>query len=221
MGSQLVLTNSPFGRHAGPQRLLCNRSFPSSGNPSKRFWTGTATQCTTMRLFHTMERAARLNQSRFLFDLLVLCAVAALMLGGLIVRTRLPMTPLADGDTWGYLHPALSWLSGLGFQQTYGRDWLYPALLAGILKISGDFHAITYAQRFLGLAGILIFWAALRLWLRLLPMPGPIARRICFAVALLLLALYALSPQHALLLNTIRPERMIAFFPIAYLYYLV
>src|SRR5258708_38597836 len=52
-------------------------------------------------------------------------------------------------------------------------------------------------------------------------MAGPIARRICFAVALLLLALYALSPQQALLENTIRPEGMLAFFEMAYLYCLV
>jgi hypothetical protein len=170
-----------------------------------------------MRLFHTMERAARLNQSGFLFDLLLLCAVVALMLGGLIVRTRLPITPLADGDTWGYLHPALSWLSGLGFQQTYGRDWLYPALLAGILKISGDFCAITYVQRFLGLAGIFIFWLAWRSWLRLLPPHKLRWRWICSFLALSLLALYALSSQQALLENTIRPEGMLAFFEMGYL----
>ncbi len=169
---------------------------------------------------YTMVRGERLNQL-FPSGLLPVCAVIGVMIGGLIVRLWLPILPLSDGDTWGYLRPALHWLSGLGFQQTYGRDWLYPALLAGILKISGDFHAITYAQRFLGLAGILIFWAAWRSWLRLLPMPGPIARRICFAVALLLLALYALSPQQALLENTIRPEGMLAFFEMAYLYCLV
>src|SRR3979411_1407585 len=174
-----------------------------------------------MRLFDTMQRAARFNQSGFLFDLFVLCAAVAVILGGLVVRARLPITPLADADTWGYLRPALHWLSGLGFQQTYGRDWLYPALLAGILKIGGDFHAITYVQRFLGLAGILIFWAAWRSWLGLLPVQGPIGHRIRFVVALLLLALYALSPQQALLENTIRPEGMLAFFEMAYLYCLV
>jgi hypothetical protein len=74
----------------------------------------------------------------------LIVAIAA-VIGGLIVRTGFPNIPFADGDTWGYLHPALSWLSGLGFHQTYGRDWLYPALLAGILKIGGDFSAITFA----------------------------------------------------------------------------
>src|SRR5258707_5920884 len=164
-----------------------------------------------MCLFHTMQRVARFSQFGFLFDLLAVCVVIGIAIGGLLVRARLPVVPFADGDTWGYLRPALHWLSGLGFQQTYGRDWLYPALLAGILKVSGDLYAITYVQRFLGLAGILIFWAAWRSWLRLLPVQGPIVHRIRFVVALLLLALYALSPQQALLENTIRPEGMLAF----------
>jgi hypothetical protein len=174
-----------------------------------------------MRLFDTMQRATRFNQSGFLFDLFVLSAAVAVILGGLIVRARLPIAPLADADTWGYLRPALSWLSGLGFQQTYGRDWLYPALLAGILKISGDFCAITYVQRFLGLVGILVFWLAWRSWLRLLPPHKSQWRWICFFFAVLLLALYGLSSQQALLENSIRPEGMLAFFEMGYLYCLI
>jgi hypothetical protein len=174
-----------------------------------------------MRLFDTMQRAARFNQSGFLFDLFVLCAAVAVILGGLIVRARLPLAPLADADTWGYLRPALSWLSGLGFQQTYGRDWLYPALLAGILKMGGDFCAITYVQRFLGLAGIFLFWLAWRSWLRLLPPHKSQWRWICFFVAISLLALYGLSSQQALLENSIRPEGMLAFFEMGYLYCLI
>jgi hypothetical protein len=174
-----------------------------------------------MRLFDTMQRAARFNQSGFLFDLFVLCAAVAVILGGLMVRAQLPIAPLADADTWGYLRPALSWLSGLGFQQTYGRDWLYPALLAGILKISGDFCAITYVQRFLGLAGIFLFWLAWRSWLRLLPPHKMLWRWICSFVAVSLLALYGLSSQQALLEKSIRPEGMLAFFEMGYLYCLI
>jgi hypothetical protein len=174
-----------------------------------------------MRLSHIMERVARLKQFEFLFDLFVLCAAVAVIFGGLIVRARLPVAPLADADTWGYLRPALSWLSGLGFQQTYGRDWLYPALLAGILKISGDFCAITYVQRSLGLAGIFVFWLAWRSWARLLPPHKPRWRWICSFIALSVLALYGLSSQQALLENTIRPEGMLAFFEMGYLYCLI
>jgi len=174
-----------------------------------------------MRLFDIMARAPRLKQSDVLFDLLVSCAVVAIVLGGLIVRARLPVIPLADGDTWGYLHPALSWLSGYGFQQTYGRDWFYPALVAGTLKASGDFCAITYVQRFLGLAGIAIFWLAWRSWFRLLPPYRRQWRWICCFLALLLLAVYALSSQQALLESTIRPEGILAFVEMSYLYCLI
>jgi hypothetical protein len=170
-----------------------------------------------MLLFDTMARTARSNPS----DLLVLCAAVAILLGGLIVRARLPIIPLSDADTWGYLRPALHWLSGLGFEQTYGRDWLYPALLAGILKISGDFHAIIYVQRFLGVVGLFFFWLTWRSWLRLFPIQKPIGGRICYVVVLMLFAMYALSSQQALLESTIRPEGVLACFEMAYLYCLV
>ena len=169
----------------------------------------------------TKEIKATTIGEAFPSNLLALILAIAAVIGGLIVRMGFPDIPLADGDTWGYLHPALSWLSGLGFHQTCGRDWLYPALLAGILKIGGDFCAITFVQRFLGVAGIFIFWLTWRSWLRLLPAQKPLLEWVCFVPALALLALYALSTRQALLENTIRPEGMLAFFAMAYLYCLV
>jgi hypothetical protein len=169
----------------------------------------------------TKEIKAPIISEGFQRNLFALIIVIAAVTGGLIVRVGFPDVPLADGDTWGYLHPALSWLSGLGFHQTCGRDWLYPALLAGILNIGGDFCAITFVQRFLGVAGIFIFWLAWRSWLGLLPAQRPLLRWVCFVPALALLALYALSTQQALLENTIRPEGVLAFFEMAYLYCLV
>jgi len=174
-----------------------------------------------MPLFHVMERSTRCHQFGLPLDLLLTCVAVLLMIGGVIVRTRIPITPLADGDTWGYLRPALSWLSGFGFPQTYGRDWLYPALLAGILKVSGDFSAITYVQRFLAIGGIVFAWLTWRSWFGLLPKSTPICRWLCSILALSMLALYVLSSQQALLENTIRPEGMLAFFEMAYLYSLV
>src|ERR1700745_468718 len=110
------------------------------------------------------------NQFVLGFELVSFCAIFGIAIAGLLIRARVPVVPLADGDTWGYLRPALCWLSGLGFEQTYGRDWLYPALLAGILKISGNFCAITYVQRFLGLAGIFLFLLG---WGSCLGLPTP------------------------------------------------
>jgi len=174
-----------------------------------------------MWLFQTMHRTARLSQFGFLFDLVAVCIVIGIATAGLLLRARLPVGPLADGDTWGYLRPALNWLSGLGFEQTYGRDWLYAALLAGILKVSGAFCAITYVQRFLGLASILFYWLAWRSWLRLLPLQKPAWRWACLIVTLLLLALYALNADQALLENSIRPEGVLAFFELLCLYCLI
>ena len=168
-----------------------------------------------------MHRTARLSQFGFLFELVAVCIVIGIATAGLLLRARLPVGPLADGDTWGYLRPALNWLSGLGFEQTYGRDWLYPALLARILKVSGAFCAITYVQRFLGLASILFYWLAWRSWLRLLPLQKPAWRWACLIVTLLLLALYALNADQALLENSIRPEGVLAFFELLCLYCLI
>lgn len=145
----------------------------------------------------------------------------ALVAGGLVVRTHFPSVPIADGDTWGYLRPALCWLSGLGFQQTYGRDWLYPALLAGILRVTGHFSGIVYVQQSLGLASILIFWSTWRSWMQLLPRLQPAVRSVCSIITILLVALCALGPQQALLQNTIRPEGMVAFFEMVFCYCLV
>ena len=140
----------------------------------------------------------------------------ALIAGGFIARAHLPTIPLADGDTWGYLNPALSWLGGSGFKETNERDWLYPALLAAILRMSGQFNAIVYVQRFLGLSGAFLFWLSWRSWLRLLAVPSFGFRVVSSIVALSLLSLYALSPQQALFENSIRPEGMLAFFEMIY-----
>jgi hypothetical protein len=168
-----------------------------------------------------MQSGLRLNQSALLWELFAFCGIIGIVIGGLITRSRFPIVPIADGDTWGYLYPELSWLSGLGFQQTYGRDWLYPALLAGILNAAGDFCAVTYVQRFLGLASIFVLWLTFRLWLRLLPPQKPLLFFACCVITQGLLALYALSSQQALFENTIRPEGMLAFFEISCLCCLV
>ncbi|MBV8588042.1 MAG: hypothetical protein JO308_17270 [Verrucomicrobia bacterium] len=163
---------------------------------------------------HAKERVS-------LLDLLALCIVFGLSIGALAVRDAFPIVPFADGDTWGFLYPALNWLSGLGFQQTSGRDWFYPAILAGIVNISSDFRWITVVQRVLGSLGVFLFWLTYRRWFDLLPAKKPILRAVCFTSSLGLLALYALSPQQALLENSIRPEGILAFFEMSFLYCLV
>src|SRR5438552_18153461 len=67
-------------------------------------------------------------------------------------RFALPLTPIADPDTWGYLSPALRKLTGAEFGHTQGRNFLYPGFLYLVLRSFGDFRAIAIVQHLLGLA---------------------------------------------------------------------
>src|SRR6516225_3905175 len=71
-----------------------------------------------------------------------LLILAVVMFFGWKARMVWPAVPLADPDTWGYINPSLSWLSGFGFVQAGGRDWLYPALVALFLKTTGSFAGV-------------------------------------------------------------------------------
>ncbi|MEO6846344.1 MAG: hypothetical protein ABI254_03740, partial [Chthoniobacterales bacterium] len=93
--------------------------------------------------------------------------VLLLIAYGWIIRQSVPSVPLADPDSWGYLSPALSWLGGAGFIQTDGRGFLYPAILAAILKCGAGFSAITLCQQSLGLLGALVIWMIFTRWLSL------------------------------------------------------
>src|SRR6476659_3266671 len=80
-------------------------------------------------------------------------------------RFTLPLTPIADPDFWGYLSPALRKLTGSEFGHTHGRNFLYPGFLYLLLRVSGDFRAITITQHLLGLVTGGIFLLS---WRRLL-----------------------------------------------------
>jgi hypothetical protein len=83
-------------------------------------------------------------------------------------RFALPLDPIADPDTWGYLSPALRKLTGAEFGHTNGRNFIYPGFLYLLLRVFGDFRAITVAQHFFGLlaGGILLLtWRRARVFL--------------------------------------------------------
>jgi hypothetical protein len=87
--------------------------------------------------------------------------VAALFVWATWQRFALPLDPIADPDTWGYLAPALRKLVGAEFGHTYGRNFVYPAFIFSLLRAFGDFRAIVITQHLLGLlAGgmLLITW---------------------------------------------------------------
>jgi hypothetical protein len=94
-------------------------------------------------------------------------AVAALFVWAAWQRFALPLDPIADPDTWGYLAPALRKLTGTEFGHTYGRNFVYPAFLFSLLGVFRDFRAIVIAQHLLGLlAGgiLLITWRRARVF---------------------------------------------------------
>jgi hypothetical protein len=80
-------------------------------------------------------------------------------------RFSLPLDPIADPDTWGYLAPALRKLVGAEFGHTYGRNFVYPGFVFSLLRVFGDFRAVVIVQHLLGLlAGgmLLITWRRAR-----------------------------------------------------------
>jgi hypothetical protein len=80
-------------------------------------------------------------------------------------RFKLPLDPIADPDTWGYLSPALRKLTGAEFGHSQGRNFLYPGFLYLVLRCFGDFRAITIVQHLLGLAAggfFLVTWRRIR-----------------------------------------------------------
>ena len=98
----------------------------------------------------------RIQISQFLYWM----AVAGLFAIAVWQRFSLPLDPIADPDTWGYLAPALQKLTGLEFVHQ-GRNFIYPGFLFLVLRLFGDFRAISVVQHILGLAAgglLLMTW---------------------------------------------------------------
>jgi len=85
------------------------------------------------------------------------------------LRALAPGIPISDPDTWGYLNPGLSKISGDGFQQTHGRGIAYPLFLFGVLTSTKSFFAIPLFQHFIGILSGLFWWAVWREWRQWLP----------------------------------------------------
>lgn len=87
-------------------------------------------------------------------------------------RFSLPLDPIADPDIWGYLSPALLKLNGAEFVHLEGRNFVYPAFLLMVLRIFGDFRAITIVQHLLGMAAGAIAIVTWRRTAAFLPKPS-------------------------------------------------
>src|ERR1700678_2082582 len=142
------------------------------------------------------------NAVLILAQLLVLLAV---LVCAWRERSMMPLVPTSDPDTGGYLDPALCWLSGLGFQQSCGRDWLYPALVTLFLKTTGSFAGIVLWQKLLAISSGVLMAVAWRCWVSTLTLH----RWLRFLVSLtgtLPIFIQLTNPQNILFEIAIRPE---------------
>ena len=131
---------------------------------------------------------------------------------GIAQRNNLPSVPLLTPDSWGYLNPALSWIGGHGFQQTYGREWLYPAILATTLKLGGDFSWIVRLQQFLSVIAALLLWFGVRLWLSIFPQRSAICHGAGVLLGAIAAFVYVLGTTQIRNELTIGPEGLLSFF---------
>ena len=147
-------------------------------------------------------------------------AVAVIFAWAAWLRFRLPLDPIADPDTWGYLSPALRKLVGAGFGHTNGRNFIYPGFLFLLLRGFGDFRAITVTQHLLGLlAGsvLLLTWRRIRDFIPGAHLPRPIY--CCLGV--LAAAIYMFSREPLCFEMDIRPEGICGFLVSINLYFVI
>jgi hypothetical protein len=134
------------------------------------------------------------------------------------LRTIIPSIPISDPDTWGYLYPALSELSGLGFQQTHGRGILYPLFLLVVLKFTSSFSSIVIAQHVVGILSGLLWWAVWREWQKWLPskLSGIFWVQ---SIGLVFFASYIWSANTIFYEQAIRPESIFPFLALVQIYF--
>jgi hypothetical protein len=125
-------------------------------------------------------------------------------------RFSLPLDPIADPDIWGYLSPALLKLNGAEFVHLEGRNFVYPAFLLMVLRVFGDFRAITIVQHLLGMAAGAIAIVTWRRVTAFLPKPSfPVGLHRCLGLLFGAVVLLAGEPIRTEM--QCRPEGVCAF----------
>ena len=147
-------------------------------------------------------------------------ALAVVFTWAIWQRFALPLTPIADPDTWDYLSPALRKLTGAEFGHTHGRNFLYPGFLYFVLRCFGDFRAIGVVQHLLVLAAgglFLLTWRRLRVFVPdSLVNPSPHD-----AFGLAGTAIYLLASDTIRIETQLRPEGVCAFLISISLYFAI
>ena len=144
--------------------------------------------------------------------------VAAIFGWAAWLRFRLPLDPIAVPD---YLLPALRKLIGPEFGQIHlGRTVIYPGFVYLVLRVFGDFRAITITQNLLGLlaGGIfLLTWRRIRGFIPSARLPHPIYH----CLGLLAVAIYMFSGEPLLFERDILPEGICGFLISINLYFVI
>ena len=142
--------------------------------------------------------------------------LGAILLWGAWWRFAWPLWPVSDADTWGYLNPGLSKLTGGPFEHTLGRNFVYPGFLWLVLRLTGDFRALTILQHALGLVSGVLLWLCWRRWCG--AFLRPIAPRWpaggASLAGLALVAFYEGSVSNLAFEHYLRPEAIFPFFAI-------
>jgi hypothetical protein len=137
-------------------------------------------------------------------------AVAVIFAWAAWQRFSLPLDPIADPDTWGYLAPALRKLLGAEFGHTYGRNFVYPAFIFSLLRVFGDFRAIVITQHLLGLlaGGLwLLTWRRARIFVA----ESRLSPAVHDGVGLLGTTIFLLAGESIRFEMQLRPEGVCAF----------
>lgn len=160
-------------------------------------------------IFSTRARAITLRG----ISILYFWVIAVLFVHAVVDRFHLPLMPFSDPDTWGYLFPGVSLLSGGGFVHTAGRGFPYPLFVCGILKVFGDFRYISIVQHTLGLlaGGLLVLtWERGLRFFR----PGPVGWIVHRVLGWTMVGCFLGARTSVLLEHSIRPESIFPFFTI-------
>ena len=142
---------------------------------------------------------------------LVLAAIA--LAWGAWSRFRLPQAPVVDPDIQGYLGPAIFALTGHQFVHLDGRSSAYPAFVYLILRVFGDFRAISIIQHIIGVGAGAVTLMAWNAMLRLVP-AGGVPRELGRFAGLAPAVIYLGSSTAIHFEQQIRPEAIFPFLAI-------
>ena len=158
--------------------------------------------------------------NRSLWPVCYWTVIALLFAGAVWQRFKLPLDPIADPDTWGYLSPGLRKLTGAEFGHTNGRNFVYPGFLFLVLRLFGTFRAIAATQHLLGLlagAVFLLSWKRAQVFV-----PNPRIGRVGYdLLGLGGAAVFLLQWQTIAFEQAIRPESICAFVLSVTFYFLI